>query len=139
MKAFASVTVRQGTTPYQVHLEDDLGHTWLADEPDDLQGGNLGPSPTRLLIASLGACTAITLRMYAERKQWPLKGVRVELKLLTDVPVPEGGTQILREITLEGPLRPEQRERLLGIANACPVHRMLTGTIHVETRLDDAV
>ena len=135
MTAIASVTANLGNVPYTVRLTDDLGHHWLADEPPDKGGANLGPTPTRLLVASLGACTAITLKMYAERKKWPLEGVEVRVDLLTYVPVPEGGTSIRCEIVLDGPLSPEQRERLLAIAGACPVHRIFNAPIGIETRL----
>lgn len=76
-------TVRSfaGTTPYTVSLTDDLGHEWLADEPLDEGGGNTGPSPKLLLLSSLGACTAITLQMYAARKKWPVESIEVELQL----------------------------------------------------------
>jgi putative redox protein len=138
MNAIATVTADLGKTPYTVRLTDDLGHTWLADEPADQQGANFGPSPVRLLIASLGACTAITVKMYAVRKNWPLEGVEIRVKLMTYVPVPESGTSMVLEITLHGPLTPEQRERLLAIANACPVHRILTSEVKIETFLEEA-
>lgn len=107
-------------------------HRGLADEPADLGGGDVGPAPDELLLSALGACTAITLRMYAQRKQWPLESVQVTLDYLDrskDV------TRIARSVQLRGPLDGEQRARLLQIANACPVHKMLTGTVDVPTTL----
>jgi putative redox protein len=130
----AAVTVVNGETPYVVTLSDGT-HQWLADEPLEAGGGNRGPSPHQLVLSGLGACTAITLRMYAERKRWPLAGVTVELQFNPEGPPAGGGSEIRRRITLRGDLTDEQRERLLHIANACPVNRTLLGEIRTATSL----
>ncbi|CAD6523771.1 OsmC family protein [Paraburkholderia kirstenboschensis] len=128
--AEATVTANIGSTNYQVHF-DDGKHTWLADEPESLGGGDRGPTPVSLLLSSLGACTSVTLKMYAQRKGWPLEGVHVTLGMEQG----DEGSTIDRKITLHGELSDEQRERLLQIANACPVHKILTGSITIRSGL----
>ena len=134
MSGSAAVTAVLGDTPYLVTLSDDLGHVWRADEPADLGGANVGPAPDRLMRGSLAACTAITLKMVAARKQWPLAGLRVELALN-----PEGrpaeGNDIALKLLLEGELDDTQRAELLRIATRCPMHRLLTGEVRIHTRL----
>lgn len=97
-------------------------------------GANAGPAPDRLLLSSLGACAAITLQMYAARKQWPLTGIRVTLQLAPQDKA-SAGTDIRRAIEVDGPLDPVQHERLLQIANACPIHRILSGEVRIHTSL----
>ena len=123
-----------GSVPYTVELSDDLGHRWLGDEPEDLGGANAGPNPEHLLLSALGACTAVTLTMYAQRKQWPLTGVKVELAFNPDGK-PEAGTDIRRRVELLGELDDAQRQRLLQIANICPIHKALTGEVRIDTAL----
>ncbi|MBD8881853.1 OsmC family protein [Rhodanobacter sp. 7MK24] len=131
-----AVTATIAATPYAVRLGDDRGHTWLADEPANQHGGDTGPDPHRLLLSSLGACTSITLKMYAERKGWPLEGVDVALDFNPDGTPPPGSNRIGRRITLHGELSEEQRERLLQIANACPIHKVLSGEIFIDSTLE---
>lgn len=85
------------TVPYRVELSDDQGHAWAADEPLEAGGGNAGPTPESLVLASLGACTAITVKMVAARRQWPLDEVRVELQL-NPAGKPDSGNDIVRRI-----------------------------------------
>ncbi len=114
-------------------------HELLADEPLDLGGFDTGPAPHEWVLGGLGACTSMTLRMYADRKGWPLRRVQVDLQIERR-PHKEGSRTVVdstirRTIRLEGELDAVQRARLLEIAERCPVHRTLTGRIAIESRL----
>lgn len=113
-------------------------HRLIADEPASMGGGDAGPAPFDYVMTGLGACTSMTLRMYAERKQLALTGIRVELshdKIEIDGVARD---RIQRRITLDGDLTPEQRARLLEIAGKCPVHRALSQSIQLECALKEA-
>lgn len=107
-------------------------HTFVADEPPEAGGTDEGPMPFELLAAALGACTNMTLRLYADRKGYALEGLEVRLEQRV-----EGlERHILRLITVRGALDDDARGRLLAIANKCPVHRALEGSrVRIETRL----
>ncbi|HSN86310.1 MAG TPA: alpha/beta fold hydrolase [Thermoanaerobaculia bacterium] len=118
-------------------------HRLVADEPVELGGTDQGPNPYDLLLAALGACTSMTLRLYANHKKLPLEGVRVRLRHAKvhaeDCAHCEEKTgkidRIEREIEVLGPLSEEQRLRLLEIADKCPVHRTLESEIDIVNRL----
>ena len=118
-------------------------HSLTADEPESFGGTDYGPSPYELVTAGLGACTAMTLQMYARRKKWPLKEVRVHLNHFKDHAEDSEHTEnpkskidyFSRTIEMDGDLDEEQRQRLLEIANRCPVHRTLLSSIKILTEL----
>lgn len=118
------------------------GHFILADEPKDVGGTNLGGTPYDLLVSSLGACTAMTIRMYAKHKKWPLDEVKVHLSRekrhsedAEDLGKHSKIEVIDRYVELSGDLTQEQRERILEIADKCPVHKTLTNGLTVHTKL----
>ena len=118
-----AVTVAEtGAGRFQVEVAA-AGATFLADEPVEAGGLGSGPNPYDLLAAALGACTAMTLRLYAERKGWPLQ--QAVVRVLHARRGVERRDHFAREIVLEGPLDDAQRTRLLEIADRCPVHRTL--------------
>ena len=111
---------------------------FVADEPVALGGLDLGPTPHDLVSAGLAACTAQTLRLYAKRKDWPLGQVEVQVSHRRDISLKP--VDIFdRVITVGGPLDDEQRQRLLEIAELCPVHKMLTAGATVSTALGQAL
>jgi len=133
----ATVTVRS-----QENLKQEIiagKHRMIADEPLDSGGEDEGPDPYSFLIAALGACTSMTLRLYARQKGWDLHSVQVTLKQekiyandCADCETKDGKIdRIWREITLQGNLSEEQISRLREIARRCPVHRTLTSEISI--------
>jgi putative redox protein len=132
------VVVRNGASSLRTEIEI-RGHTLLADEPVPSGGTDTGPTPYELLGAALGACIAMTLRLYAQRKGWPLEGVVVRLrhskiweKDCEDCDeAPVGVDRIERDVELDGPLDDEQRRRILEIADRCPVKQTLTRGVRI--------
>jgi len=108
---------------YTHDVEIEGGHSLVFDEPRDDGGADEGPSPVRVLGASLAACTAITIEMYAERKGWDLGTVEVEVEIEYDGPAPKSFTV---RLGLPDRLDDEQRKRLLIVAGKCPVHKSLS-------------
>jgi putative redox protein len=121
------------------HEATDGEHSVVMDEPNEVGGDNVGMTPYEMLLSALGGCIAMTLRLYARRKEWPLEDVRVLLthdklhaKDCQECENEEGMLDVIRrKVEIKGNLTPEQHARLQEIATRCPVHRTLTGTIEV--------
>ncbi len=130
-KALEQVKASIGKEMYRVEITSPSGNIVVADEPVAKGGQDKGFSPTELLASALASCTCVTLRMYADRKVWDLQKVNVEIEIIET----EGKTTFQRKLHLGGNLDVEQRKRLLEIANACPVHKILTHPIEINTQL----
>lgn len=132
-----------GTTCTSVEIGKDLyrtevragNHVIIADEPLEIGGKDLGLNPNELFLASLGTCTAMTLRMYADRKQWPVESVKIDLTL--DITKSSEGqtSYIKRHISIVGDITEEQKQRMLKIGDSCPLHRIMTNPIIITSNL----
>ncbi len=142
---YRNVSVDAGQLRYAQNIS--VGpHVLQADEPVEVGGNDAGPNPYELLLAALGSCASITVRMYSERKQWPLQRVHVDLSWArvhaedcaecdTEVRMVDG---IEMEISFLGDLSEDQQKRLFEIANKCPVHRTLSSQVQIHARLANA-
>lgn len=138
----SQTAVRTGSIGYTSDIVSGT-HRLIADEPLSMGGDDFGPTPYGYLLTALGACTSMTLRMYADRKKWPLEEVRVHLNHskvhvddCNDFETPKGKIdEITRSIEIIGPLDDVQRAKLLEIADKCPVHRTLHSEVKVRTEL----
>lgn len=134
------LTVRTGGEGYRTEVST-RGYTFVADEPADVGGSGAGPTPYDYLLGALGACTAMTVRWYAARKGWPLESVVVKLRNARShaqdcadcEKKPVGFRRLERRVELHGPLDAEQRQRLLAIADRCPVKQTLGSGIEIVT------
>lgn len=128
------------------HYHTDItagGHTLVSDEPESVGGTDDGPDPYALLLSAIGACKAITVRMYADRKNWPLDRLELDLshqrqhaKDCEDCDQEDGIISVIEcTLTAQGDLTDEQRARLAEIADKCPVHKTVTGANHIRTKL----
>jgi len=134
------VLIGEGNKRFLCDVTSD-DHAWVADEPKRVGGDNLGPDPYEHLLAALGSCTSMTIRMYANHKEWPLEDIQVQLEHTrehardcADCDDKPAQIDVLsRAIRLEGALDASQRKRLMEIADRCPVHRTLEGTLRIDT------
>ena len=120
---------------YIVDLSNEAGHVWQVDEPVAKGGGDTAPNPMEVLLSALGACTTVTLQMYADHKGWDLQEVKVDLVLDPEEPKAGEARQIVRQVQVTGNLDEAQKERLLKVAESCPVHKLLAGEISIQTAL----
>jgi putative redox protein len=130
----SSIQSKTKSENYEVEIKSDSGHTLIADEPKELGGQNKGMSPDELIIAALAACTSATLKMYAQRKEWDLKEVRTNIKFIKG-DKPGNLPTLQRDIELVGELDIKQRERLIVIAGKCPIHKLISGEVEINTSM----
>lgn len=133
-KIIATARAENNTGSYTTELQVNQ-YTFIADEPKDIGGQDLGPKPGDYLCMALASCTAITLRMYAQRKGWSIEQISVKVDLAKSDDTPAGNQTFYCEVSVKGNLAEEQMARLLQIAKACPIHRLLTRPCDVITTL----
>ena len=132
------VLVSIGETSYTTTISyEDLNI--LADEPIEVGGQNKGLAPTQLLLSSVGACKAITMRMYANRKEWKVDKIDIQVSSEVQRSEQQQTTYIKCNIFIEGDLDEEQKKRLYAIGEKCPVHKMLMNPIVIESNLIDTI
>src|SRR5699024_292639 len=112
-----------GRDTFKTHLSTNK-HEFIADEPEEMGGKDLGPDPFELSLSSLAACKAMTMRMYADRKKWDLESVSMELTLEVKQSDQQQTTYINVNIVMAGDLDDQQRQRILAIADKCPIHKL---------------
>lgn len=117
---------------FEIEITSGSGHTIISDEPKIAGGQNKGMSPDELILSALASCTSATVKMYAKRKEWDLQTVHTVIKMIKG-DKPGDLPSIHREIQLEGDLDVAQRERIMVIAEKCPVHKILSGNIKIES------
>jgi putative redox protein len=126
-KVFASIK----NDPYKIEIKSLTGNIVVADEPLDKGGKDTGFSPKELLVAALSACTSATLRMYIERKGWNIPEIKVE----TELSEADDTSVFSRKLVFVGETTDEQKSRLIAVANACPVHKVLSSHIEFKTEI----
>jgi putative redox protein len=124
------VTAIIGTDKYRTELTTE-NKTFAADEPGELGGADTAPSPPEYLMSALASCTAITLRMYADRKKLDVRKIKVQVAYAKQ----EFKSVFTAEVSYEGKMEADQEKRFLDIAKMCPVHKILSNPIEIETRL----
>ena len=113
------------------------GHTLHGDEPIENGGKDTGPTPTELVLSGLASCTVSTLRMYADKKGWNVDKIEVEIRIQTTKTETGQSAEIESVIAITGDITDEQKLRMLEIARKCPVHKLLTNPIRINSMLED--
>lgn len=129
-----SVTISIGKEKYKTEVSNGR-NILIADEPESVGGTDMGLGPKELLLSSLGSCTAMTLRMYADRKKWDLEEVLITVKMEVIPSSHQQTSYVKSHIKLIGNLDEGQRQRMLQIAELCPVHKILSNPIVLESNL----
>ncbi len=119
---------------YKIEIQSPSGNVVIADEPVDMGGKDLGFSPKELLASALAACTSATVKMFADRKEWDLQEVKIDIEL--EFIKEENKTVIHRKLEFIGNLDETQKSRLLGVANACPVHKIMSNPIEITSEVE---
>lgn len=132
MKFEKNITVSNSGEKYKSEIKAG-NHIVLTDEPLDHNGMDLGPTAHQLLLGSLGACMAITLKMYADRKEWKVKNISVDLNMEKYVEDGTEKTRIYKKVNIDGDLTADQIDRLMIISEKCPVHKTLSNPISIES------
>lgn len=134
MRTTTKINARVGREKYTTELTT-REHKWLADEPGSNGGRDVGPTSKELIASSLAACIAITLRMYADRKGWDVEGIEVDVAVQS-IQIGEGKmTRFDAEIEISGQLTEKEKDRMRVIAGKCPIHKLLTHPIEINTVL----
>lgn len=120
-----------GKDKYTTKITAPSGKEIMADEPADVGGQDMGFTPSELLASALGACTCITMRMYADRKEWPMESVEITVSYERNKE--ERNSYFKKEIRIIGNLDESQTKRMLQIADKCPIHFTLTNPVNIET------
>lgn len=130
----SKVKATTGKAKYRTDITAGMHH-FLADEPVDLGGRDFGPTPTQYMAAALASCSSMTMKMYADRKEWDMESATAEVDYKRDRE--SGVTTFTKKITIIGNLDEAQRKRIFEIASRCPVHRMIQGTVEIESELSE--
>ena len=130
----AKITSSIKKEKYKIEITSPTGNLVISDEPIDKGGKDLGFSPKELLASALAACSSATVKMYADRKEWDLQEVKINIEL--EFIANEDKTVINRKIEFIGNLDDKQKSRLLSVANACPVHKILSNPIEINTNTE---
>lgn len=129
-----SITAVIGRDRFRTEVHADE-HVFIADEPIDAGGQALGPEPYQWLLTALGTCTVMTLRSYADMKQLPVDRIQAVVSMRVEDRDGIRHTAIYREISIEGNIEEDLRHRMLKVAERCPVHKVLSGDIHISSEL----
>lgn len=128
-----TISAQIDTRLYRTEIKSASGNIVIADEPQEVGGKNLGFSPSELLASSLASCTLITLRMYINRKQWEVSEINIKIDFQRNAE--QNVSLFTRKIEIIGKIDEIQKQRLETIANSCPIHKILTHSIEIQTTL----